>query len=256
MGAPRQFRELMAIVAAHEIRDGDRVFVGTGLPMIATYFAKRRHAPNAVLIFESGIIGASPRHLAPGVGDFRLMPGSVMMSGLYYALSLLQRGCIDIGFLGGAQVDRYGNLNSTVIGDYGRPKVRLPGSGGANDIASLAKRVVIIMPHEPRRLVERVDYLTSPGFLGGGAAREQAGLSGGGPVRVITDLAVFSFDPGARAIRLDAVFPGVSIEEVRSRAGFQIEPAQRVAEVPPPSVEDTTLIRELDPEGVYMGQEP
>lgn len=244
------------MVASREIRDGDRVFVGTGLPLIAGYVAQRRHAPHAVLIFESGIIGASPRHLASGVGDFRLMTGSVMMSGLHYALSLLQRGRIDVGFLGGAQVDRYGNLNSTAIGDYRRPRVRLPGSGGANDIASLAERVVILMPHEPRRLVERVDYVTSPGFLGGGTAREEAGLVGGGPVRVITDLAVFSFHPLTRAIRLDAVYPGVSLREVQEKAGCPLDLEGPVPDVPPLSEEDVALLRHLDPDGVYLGRDP
>ncbi|MBI4574349.1 MAG: hypothetical protein HY713_13820 [candidate division NC10 bacterium] len=252
-GVTRQ--EIMAVAAAREIRNGEVAFIGTGLPMVAAYLAKATHAPDTVLVFESGIVGAKPKELATGVGDLRLLVGCVKSTGLYYALSLLQGGFIDIGFLGAAEVDQYGNLNSTSIGDYQRPTVRLPGSGGANDIGSLAQRLVIMVPHEPRRLVPRVQYLTTPGFLDGPGARERAGLRGEGPTRVITDLAVLDFDPASKRMRLATVHPGVTVEAVEARTGFALLRAPTIGETPPPSAEEVRLLRErIDPEGIYIGQ--
>ncbi len=228
-GITRQ--EIMAVAAAREIHNGEVAFIGTGLPMVAAYLAKATHAPDTVLVFESGIVGAKPKELATGVGDLRLLVGCLKSTGLYYALSLLQGGFIDIGFLGAAEVDEYGNLNSTTIGDYRRPTVRLPGSGGANDIGSLARRLVIMVPHERRRLVPRVQYLTTPGFLDGPGARERAGLRGEGPTRVITDLAVLDFDPSLKRMRA----PGLGT-------------------TPLPSDVEVRLLRErIDPEGLYIG---
>jgi glutaconate CoA-transferase subunit B len=251
-GVTRQ--EIMAVAAAREIRNGEVAFIGTGLPMVAAYLAKATHAPEAVLVFESGIVDARPRELAEGVGDLRLLVGCVKSTGLYYALSLLQGGFIDIGFLGAAEVDQFGNLNSTAIGEYRRPTVRLPGSGGANDIGSLARRLVIMVPHERRRLVPRVQYLTTPGFLDGPGARERVGLRGEGPTRVITDLAVLDFDPASKRMRLATLHPGVTVEEVEARTGFPLLRAPGLGETPPPSAEEIRLLRErIDPEGMYIG---
>jgi glutaconate CoA-transferase subunit B len=251
-GVTRQ--EIMAVAAAREIQNGEVAFIGTGLPMVAAYLAKATHAPEVVLVFESGIVDAKPRELAEGVGDLRLLVGCVKSTGLYYALSLLQGGFIDIGFLGAAEVDQFGNLNSTVIGEYRRPTVRLPGSGGANDIGSLARRLVIMVPHERRRLVPRVQYLTTPGFLDGPGARERAGLRGEGPTRVITDLAVLDFDPATKRMRLATLHPGVTVEEVEARTGFPLLRAPGLGETPVPSAEEIRLLRErIDPEGMYIG---
>ena len=253
--APVTRSEIMAAAAAREIRNGEVAFIGTGLPMVAAYLAKATHAPDAVLVFESGIVGANPSELATGVGDVRLLVGCVKSTGLYYALGLLQGGVIDIGFLGAAEVDRYGNLNSTAVGDYRRPKVRLPGSGGANDIGSSARRVVIMVPHEARRLVERVQYVTTPGFLDGPGARERAQLRGEGPRRVITDLAVLDFEPASKRMRLCTVHPGVTVEEVQARTGFALLRADPVGETPVPDAAAVRLLRErIDPEGIYIGR--
>lgn len=250
-GCTRQ--EIMAVAAAREVRDGEVAFIGTGLPMVAAYLAKYTHAPGSVLIFESGVVGAEPRELATGVGDLRLLHRCVKATGLYYALSLLQGGVVDIGFLGAAEVDQYGNLNSTVIGDYRRPTVRLPGSGGANDIGSLARRLLIMVPHDRRRLVPRVQYLTTPGFLDGPGARERAGLRGAGPSRVITDLAVLDFEPASKRMRLVTLHPGVSVEDVETQTGFPLLMAPEVGETAPPSAEEVRLLRErIDPEGIYI----
>lgn len=251
-GVTRQ--EIMAVAAAREIQTGEVAFIGTGLPMVAAYLAKATHAPDAVLVFESGIVDAKPKELATGVGDLRLLLGCVKSTGLYYALSLLQGGFIDIGFLGAAEVDQYGNLNSTTIGDYRRPRVRLPGSGGANDIGSLAGRLVIMVPHDLRRLVPRVQYVTTPGFLDGPGGRERARLRGEGPTRVITDLAVLDFDAESKQMRLVTVHPGVTVEDVEARTGFPLLRALRVGETPLPSAEEVRLLRErIDPEGMYIG---
>lgn len=246
-------QELMVVSAAREFQDGMVCFIGTGLPMIAAYLAKLTHAPNVVLIFESGTIDARPRELATGVGDFRLLDGVAKVTGLYYALSLLQRGYVDLGFLGAAEIDRFGNINTTVIGDYRRPKLRLPGSGGANDIASLARRFVVLVPHERRKLVERVQYLTTPGFLDGPGARERVGLAGGGPTRVITDLAVLGFDSVTKTLRVDSLHPHVTPKDVEANTGFELEVPVGVPVTSPPTREEVKLIREvIDPDGVYI----
>jgi glutaconate CoA-transferase subunit B len=245
--------ETMVYSAAGEIGNGSTVFVGTGLPMLAAYLAKATHAPDVTLLFESGIIDPRPAHLALGVGDFRLMKDASGIRGLYYVLSLLQRGVIDVGFLGAAEVDVHGNINSTLIGgDYGHPAKRLPGSGGANDIASLAKATVIMCQHRPDRLVERVQYITSPGFLGGGDERERAGLTGGGPVMIITDMAVFRFDAETKRAHFSSIHPGVDLAEAVARCGFEIEVHDGIPLTPQPDRTTVELLRSLDPDGVYL----
>jgi glutaconate CoA-transferase subunit B len=247
--------ELMAVAAAREIRDGDVAFIGTGLPMVAAYLAKATHAPGVRLVFESGIIDPQPRELASGVGDYKLAFGAPKIAGTAYALSLLQGGRIDIGFLGTAEIDPYGNLNSTAIGPYARPQVRLPGSGGANDIASMAGRFVVICRLGKRRFVEKLNYLTTPGFLTGPGARERAGLPGSGPARVITDLAVLGFDPGTRRMRAEELFAGVTLEQVQDNCGFRLDAAQVPLPVSePPTPQQLHLLRDvIDPDGLYLG---
>lgn len=246
--------ELMVVAAAREIRDNMVCFVGTGLPMVAAYLAKATHAPDMVMIFESGIIDSRPRKIAVGVGDFALLRGSTMLANLQYVFGLLQRGAIDLGFLGAAQVDEYGNINSTVIGDYFKPKVRLPGSGGANDIASLARETVIIVRHELRKFPKRVDYLTTPGFLTGPGSREAAGLPGKGPKRVITTLGVLGFDNATKKMVVQSLHPGVTLEQMQAQTGFELEVASNLKVTDPPTTEELRLIREIDPEDVYVNK--
>lgn len=245
--------EAMAYAASLEIKDGEVAFIGTGLPMVAAYLAKLTHAPRVSLVFESGIIDPEPVDLATSVGDYRLVHGATKLASTWYALSLLQGGRIDVGFLGAAEIDRYVNINSTVIGPYDRPQVRLPGSGGANDIASMAGRFVIIGRHDRRRLVERLSYVTTPGFLDSPGARQRAGLPGGGPVRIITDLAIMGFDPLTRVVRVDALFPGVTPADVRERTGFAIEIADDAGAAPAPGDAYIRLMREvIDPDEIYI----
>ena len=221
--------------------------------MIAAYLAPFTHAPRLTLIFESGIIGAQPRGLAIGVGDFKLLSHCQKATSLYYALSLLQGGRVDVGFLGAAEVDPYGNINSTAIGDYRRPTVRLPGSGGANDIASLAKRVIIMVGHQRRKFPARLHYLTTPGFLDGGDARQRTGLLGGGPSRVITDLAILGFEPASKRMQLESVHPGVTVEEVKEQTGFELLVPSVVPQTVPPTPDQIRLLREkIDPDGEYL----
>src|SRR5512139_2703274 len=181
--------ELMTINAARLLRDGDVVFVGVGLPNLACNLARRTHAPNLVMIYEAGVIGAKPNRLPLSIGDPTLVSGATAVCNMYDIFALyLQRGNVDVGFMGGAQIDRFGNINATVIGGYEHPKVRLPGSGGSKEIAAWANRVYIQTPHQKRRLPEKVDFATSAGFLSGRAEREALGLRGGGPQVVVTDL--------------------------------------------------------------------
>ncbi len=248
-------QEIMAVAAARELKDREVALIGTGLPMIAAYLAKFTHAPGLTLIFESGVVGSQPRGLAIGVGDFRLVSHCQKATSLYYALSLLQAGRIDVGFLGAAEIDQYGNINSTAIGGYERPRVRLPGSGGANDIASLAKRVLLIVMHQRRKFVERLNYLTTPGYLDGADSRKRAGLVGGGPSRLITDLAVLDFEPGSRRMRLQSLHPGVTVEEVQDNTGFPLVIPDTVPATALPSSEQVHLLRErIDPEGGYLAR--
>src|SRR3990172_5509984 len=214
-------QELMVIEAARQLRDGDIVFVGTGLPLLATTLAQRTHTPNVVMVIESGVIAPQVRPTPISVSDPKVMHRAVKLGTLREVLGcLLQRGMIDVGFLGGAQIDRFANINSTVVG-RGSTQRRLPGSGGANDMASHCRRLLIITHHERRRFPERCDYVTSPGFLGGPGGRERAGLSPDFAVTVVTDLAVLENDPQTCALRIAALMPGVTVEEVLAATGFR-----------------------------------
>ncbi len=245
--------EMMIAVAARALRQARTVFVGVGLPNIACNLARRTGNPDLALIYESGVYGAKPARLPLSIGDPTLVSGAtaVMPMGelfLYY----LQGGLVDVALLGAAQIDRYGNLNSTVIGPYHSPKVRLPGSGGACEIAINAKRILIITALNKRTFVEQVDFRTSPGFLSGRAQRRALGLPGEGPQQVITNRCVLDFHPETGEMRLAALYPATAVEDVQAEVGWPLCVAPDLAEVEPPSAEELRLMREeLDPQGLY-----
>lgn len=244
--------ELMMCIAADQIRNGELVIIGTGLPMLAATLAKKTHARDAVMFYESGAIDTDSLEAPLSVVDPRVIFGATCFCSLFKSLGLLQRGLVDVGFLGGAEVDVYGNLNATALGDYYHPKIRLPGSGGANDIASMAKRVVIMMKHERRRFPERVGYVTSPGFLEGGESRKKKGLKGGGPALLISDLGVFDFQEETRRMRVQSLHPGVSEKSVREATGFELVWPKTVSTTPLPPSDKLETIRKLDPKKIFL----
>ncbi len=245
--------ELLTINAARLLRDGDTVFVGVGLPNLACNLARRTHAPGLQLIYEAGVIGARPARLPLSIGDPTLVSGATAVCSMYDIFAFyLQRGNIDVGFLGGAQIDQYGNINATVIGDYAHPKVRLPGSGGSMEIAAWAKRCYILTPHQRRRFPARVDFATSAGFLGGRAQRQAAGVSGAGPQAVVTDLGIMEPDENGELI-LTAVHPGVRPEQAQANTGWALKLASDLRETQPPTPEELRILHEeLDPQGIYL----
>jgi len=252
---PEEFTtlELMAVCGARAIKNGEVVFIGTGLPMIAAMLAKRTHAPNAKIVYEAGFIDSNAIDIALSIADSRLGYRASGAIGLIETLGLmLQGGHVDVGFVGAAQIDEYGNINTTYIGNFEKPNVRLPGSGGGNDIVSSAKRIVIIMPHEKRKLVKKLDYLTSPGFLNGPGAREKSGLRGGGPSLVVTNLCQMDFDPKTKRIRLATVHPSVSAQQVLENTSCDLIVPQNVPTTEPPTYEELKLLREIDPNGIYI----
>ena len=245
-------RELMVIAAGREIRDGEAVFVGMRLPLVAFAFAKRTHAPRALGFFENGIVRDRPTlETLLTMSDTPNVPGAVWSGGTLEVMGLLQQGLVDLGFIGGAEIDRFGNLNTSYIGDWRQPKLRLPGSGGGGDIASLARRFVVIMPQEKHRFRERVDFITSPGFGDGPDWRERVGLRGGGPTAVVTTLGVFRFDPATRQMYLASYHPGKSVESVRAATGFDLAVAPDVAPTPTPSGQELAIVRACDPAGFW-----
>jgi len=243
--------ELMVIEAARALRNGEVVFVGIGLPNLACNLAKRLHAPQLELIYESGVFGAAPERQALSIGDPCLVSGAAGVCSLpEIFLFYLQRGLIDVGFLGAAQIDLHGNINSTVIGEYERPTVRLPGSGGASEIAALARRVFLIGRQSRRSFVERVDFVTSPGHAAG--ERAAPGAARRGPERAFTDLASYEFN-GTGEMRLRRLHPGVAFEDVEAATGWRLERPEVVDATPPPTAEELRLLREeLDPHGYYL----
>lgn len=245
--------ELMTINAARLLRDGDVVFVGVGLPNLACNLARRTHAPNLVMIYEAGVIGAQPARLPLSIGDPTLVSGSLSVCSMYDIFAFyLQRGNVDVGFLGGAQIDRYGNINATVIGDYAHPKVRLPGSGGSMEIAAWANRCYVMTPHQKRRFPERVDFRTSAGFLGGRAERDAAGLRGAGPQAVVTDLGILEPDKNGE-LTLVALHPGASVEQARANTGWDLKVAANLRETDRITAVELSILREeLDPQGIYL----
>ncbi len=243
MEANRQ--DVMICVASKLFRDNQVAFIGVGAPNLAANLAKRMHAPDLVMIYETGIVGARPFKMPQSVGDAGIASNSQAILGSFEIFTwVLQGGRVDLGFLGGAQVDRWGNLNSTVIGDYTRPTVRLPGSGGASDIASMANRTVIMMPHEKRRFPADVDFITSPGFVGGRQGRRDLGMIGGGPEAVITDLGVLGFDESGE-MELRCVHPGVTVDQVLAQTGWDLKVARTVGSTELPTSEELDVLREL-----------
>jgi len=244
----------MAAVAARELRDGEVVFVGIGLPNLACNLARATHAPNLLLVYESGAVGAVPERLPVSIGDPALVTGALMVCGMADVFQcFLQNGRIEVGFLGGAQVDRYGNINTTVIGPYDRPRVRLPGAGGAPEIAIHARRTLVVNKLSPRGFPERVDFITSPGQRAGGKSRRELGMPGAGPVKVITDKAVLAADPESGELVLAALYPGVTADEVRAGVGWPLRAAPALDCLDPPTARELALLRDvLDPRQLYL----
>jgi glutaconate CoA-transferase subunit B len=239
--------ELMAITASRLLDDHKVVFAGVGMPLLAAAVARRTRAPHLTIVLEGGIIGASPLpgKLPVSTNEMRAAYGARMLTDITDIFLYAQRGYFDYGFLGAAQVDMHGNINTSVIGSIERPRVRLPGSGGANDIISLCNQVLIVTQHEPRRFVERVDFVTSPGYLDGGDGRARAGLVAGRLGAVVTDLALLDFEPASHRMRLRGLQPGVTVGEVRARTGFDLLVADDVAELAPPSPAEVAACRRL-----------
>lgn len=248
--------ELLACVAARLLEDNRSVFVGTGLPMIAVMLAQRTHAPSLLIIFEAGGVGPIVPELPISVGDSRTYHRGVMASSMHDVMSASSAGYIDYGFLGGAAVDRFGNLNTTVFGDWEQPKVRLPGSGGANDIGSLCWQTIYILRNQSTRtFVNQLPFLTTPGYLDGPGARERAGLPADtGPYRVITQLGVFGFDEQTKEMCLIALHPGVSVEEVQANSEFPILLPDEIAYTQPPTEIEQRVLWEIDPTGMVIGK--
>jgi len=245
--------EMMASAAARQIKDHETVFVGTGLPMLASMLALRTHAPHSVIMYESGYVGCRNIDTARIIGDIRLMYNLTQVTTMVDVLGLLQTGRVDVGFLGGAQIDKYGNINATAIGDYHTPKVRLPGSGGALDIATNAKRILIIVNHEARRFPEKVDYITSPGWIDGSEGRTKAGLKRGGPAKVITDIAIMGFDEKTKRMKLETVHPNHTAKEVQEKTGFELIIPDKIPTTLPPTEEEVTILHEkVDPTGFFL----
>lgn len=245
--------ELMIINAARLLRDGDVVFVGVGQPNLACNLAKRTHAPNLVMIYEAGVIGAEPARLPLSIGDPTLVSGALSVVSMYDIFAnYLQRGNVDVGFMGGAQIDKFGNINATVIGDYAQPKVRLPGSGGSQEIAAWANRCYIMTPHQKRRFPEKVDFMTSAGFLGGRAERESTGVRGGGMLAVVTDLGMLEPDQNGEMV-LTAMHPGKTVGQAKENTGWDLKVASKLRTTEMVTEKELGILREdLDPDGLYL----
>ncbi len=247
---------LMAIAAARVLQDDKSVFVGTGLPMISAMYAQRKHAPSLLIIFEAGAIGPQMKVLPISVGDSRTFHRAIAASSMHDNMAFSQAGWLDYGFLGAAQLDRFGNINTTFIGGtWKQPKVRLPGSGGANDVGSFCHNTIIIMRQDQRRFMEKVNFVTTPGYLTGPGAREAAGLpANSGPLNVITQLGVYGFDAKTKSMKLEQIYPGVTVEQIHANSSFEIIIPENLVETKPPSPEDVQLLKELDPTGMAIGK--
>lgn len=248
--------ELLACVASRLLEDNRAVFVGTGLPMIATMLAQRTHAPHILIIFEAGGVGPQVPVLPISVGDSRTFYKAMAATSMHDVMSASQAGYIDYGFLGAAAIDAYGDINTTVIGDWEQPKVRLPGSGGANDVGSFCWRTLYIMRNQSKRtFMKELDFITTPGWLGGPGQREEAGLPAGcGPYRVITQVGVYGFDESTKRLKLLSLHPGVAVEEVQANSEFEIPIPEHVPVTQPPTAEERRILREIDPTGMVIGK--
>jgi len=246
--------ELLAVMSSRLLKDGQTVFAGVGISLLAATLAQRMHAPGLTILFEGGTLGPFivPGELPPSTNEQRCTRRANMVLSSTDVLLLLQRGYVDIGFMGGAQIDQYGNLNSSFIGDSGDPTIRLPGTGGGNDIASLTN-LIVAMVHEKRRFVERVDFVTSTGFWQGGSSRVNSGLISGGPAGVVTDLAILGFDDQSKRMKVRGVQAGVTLEQVQERTGFKLLFDDEIESLKPPTRDELTILREFDPERIYIG---
>lgn len=247
-------RNEMMIVQSARWLEGEKIcFVGVGMPNIAVNLAKRTVSPDIQMVYEAGVFGAEPKRLALSIGDPTLVTGATAVTSQFDLFAFyLQAGLIDVGFLQGAEIDRFGNLNTTVIGDYDKPKVRLPGSGGAVEIAMNARRVFIIMPQKQRSFVEKLAFQTSPGHAADPAEEAARGWLGSGPQVVITDLGEYEFDKQTGEMTLVSMHAGVTLDDIKANTGWDIKVADTVRETPVPTDEELRLIREeLDPEGLY-----
>jgi glutaconate CoA-transferase subunit B len=248
--------ELMIAAAARLLEDGAVVGVGTGAPCAAAMLAQKTHAPRLFIVFEAGGLAPQLPSMPISVGDSRTFHSALMATSMADVFEACQRGMVDYAFLGGAQIDAYGNLNSTVVGPHAAPKVRFPGSGGANDFASFCWRTLVLTPHDKRRFVEKLDFLTTPGYLSGPGSREAAGLpSGTGPYRVVTNLAVLDFHPESRRMRVVSLHPGTSFEAVQENTGFPLLKADTVTVTEPPTPRELSILRdEVDPYRYILGR--
>ena len=244
--------ELVCISSARLLEDGQVIFGGAGLPLLSAILAQKTHAKTLTILFEGGVIGpfVVPGKLPPSTNEQRCAVRANMVLPITDVLLLQQRGYVDYGFLGGAQVDKHGNLNSSYIGDWDKPAVRLPGTGGGNDIASLSK-FIVSMHHEKRRLVEKVDFVTSPGYLNGGRSRKEAGLITGGVFKVVTHLAILGFDEKKGEMCLEGLQPGATVKEVKDNTGFDLLVKDKLYEASPPTEEELKILHTLDPEKRY-----
>ena len=245
--------EILTILSARQLKDGQVVFAGIGIPLLAATLAQRLRCPGLTILFEGGVIGAfvEPGRLPPSTNDQRCTKRANMVLGSADVLLLLQRGYVDVGFMGGAQIDQYGNLNSSFIGDPAHPKTRLPGTGGGNDISSLAN-MIVAMKHEKRRFVEKVDFITSPGWIKGSETRRQSGLPMGGMFRVVTELAVFGFDEKTRRMKPLALNLGVTRDQVQANTGFKLDFDSDIGVTEPPTEHELSTLRLLDPDRLYI----
>lgn len=248
--------ELMICCAARALEDGRTVAVGTGVPCAAAMLAQRTHAPNLVVAFEAGGVAPQLPTMPISVGDSRTFYRAVMATGMADVMQFAQKGTIDYTFLGGAQIDAYGNLNSTVVGDHAKPKVRFPGSGGACDLASLCWRTLVVTQQNAKRFVERLDFLTTPGYLNGPGAREAAGLApGAGPYRVITDLAVMGYADDTKRMHVLSLNPGITRDAVQAATGFALTFADPLGTTEPPTPRELQVLRdEVDPHRYILGR--
>ncbi len=244
--------ELLCVMSARLLGDGQVVFAGVGVPLLAATLAQRLQAPALTILFEGGTLGPKivPGQLPPTTNEQRCTHLANMLLSITDVLLLLQRGYVDFGFMGGAQIDKFGNLNSSFIGPADNPAVRLPGTGGGNDIASLTNMIVAML-HEKRRFVEKVDFVTSPGYLNGRTSRRDSGLVAGGMHKVVTDLAVLGFDDETRRMKIEALHPGVTAEQVQENTGFALVVPPEVGVTEPPTGEELAALRHLDPDRIY-----
>jgi glutaconate CoA-transferase subunit B len=249
-------QELMAVAAAREIKDGEKVIIGTGLPLLGAFLAQKTHAPNIMAVYESGAIDCKPIVTPFSVADAVLVPGAAMQGGLIEGLGIVHNGDLDVGFLGGAQIDRFGNLNAHVIGDYYKPKVRFAGSGGSNDIGAGCKRTIVMMLHQKQRFPAKVDFVTTPGYFNGGKEREKMGFPGGGPSVVVSTMGILRFHRDTKEMYLESYHPGVTIEQIKENTGWDLMIADDVKETERPLPELIRILREeLDPTGVFLKKE-